>query len=102
MLDLLHTTYSYELFYPFFAHRIIKRRIFLQNEQEGKVVAKFNAGRKTNREDISKDRFQKMIAERAYCKAEKRGFVAGHEMEDWLEAEWEIRNQYFYWFQDIE
>ncbi len=43
-----------------------------------------------------------MIAERAYCKAEKRGFVAGHEMEDWLEAEWEIRNQYFYWFQDEE
>lgn len=43
-----------------------------------------------------------MVAERAYCKAEKRGFVAGHEIEDWLEAELEIRNQYFYWFQDVE
>ncbi|WP_235187701.1 DUF2934 domain-containing protein [Methylobacter tundripaludum] len=43
-----------------------------------------------------------MIAERAFCKAEKRGFVVGHEMEDWLEAESEIKNQYFYWFQDVE
>ncbi|MGZ5028490.1 MAG: DUF2934 domain-containing protein, partial [Methylobacter sp.] len=33
-----------------------------------------------------------MIAERAFSKAEKRGFAAGHEMEDWLEAESEIRN----------
>lgn len=43
-----------------------------------------------------------MVAERAYCKAEKRGFAPGHEIEDWLEAELEIRNQYFYWFQDAE
>ncbi|MDO9169783.1 MAG: DUF2934 domain-containing protein [Methylobacter sp.] len=65
-------------------------------------MAKINAGRKINKEDINEDRFQKMIAERAYCKSEKRGFVAGHELEDWLEAEWEIKNQYFYWFQDVE
>ncbi|MDI1231226.1 MAG: DUF2934 domain-containing protein [Methylobacter sp.] len=65
-------------------------------------MAKVNAGRKINKEDINEDRFQKMIAERAYCKSEKRGFVAGHELEDWLEAEWEIKNQYFYWFQDVE
>ncbi len=43
-----------------------------------------------------------MIAERAFSKAEKRGFTGGHEMEDWLEAESEIKNQYFYWFQDSE
>jgi hypothetical protein len=30
------------------------------------------------------------IAERAYCKAEARGFELGHEMEDWLAAEAEI------------
>jgi hypothetical protein len=30
---------------------------------------------------------QLMIAEAAYYCAEKRGFVPGHEMEDWLEAE---------------
>lgn len=65
-------------------------------------MAKVNVGRKINKEDINEERFQKMIAERSYCKSEKRGFVAGHELEDWLEAEWEIKNQYFYWFQDVE
>lgn len=29
-------------------------------------------------------------AERAYYKAEARGFESGHEMEDWLEAENEL------------
>lgn len=28
-----------------------------------------------------------MIAEAAYYKAEKRGFVSGYEKQDWLEAE---------------
>lgn len=51
---------------------------------------------------IDKERLQEMIAERAFSKAEKRGFTGGHEMEDWLEAESEIKNQYFYWFQDSE
>ena len=31
-----------------------------------------------------------MIADAAYFRAEKRGFVAGHELEDWLAAEEEI------------
>lgn len=31
-----------------------------------------------------------MIAERAYLRAERRGFVAGREAEDWLAAESEI------------
>jgi len=30
------------------------------------------------------------IAEAAYSRAEKRGFEAGHELEDWLEAELEV------------
>jgi hypothetical protein len=53
-------------------------------------------------EAINKDRFQKMVAERAYFKSEKMGFVSGHEMEDWLAAESEIKSQYFYWTHDIE
>ncbi len=65
-------------------------------------MAEFNVERKINKEVIEADRFQKMIAERAYCKSEKRGFIPGHEMKDWLEAEWEIKNQYFYWSQDVE
>lgn len=31
-----------------------------------------------------------MIAEAAYYGAERRGFVPGHELEDWLQAEAEI------------
>lgn len=63
----------------------------------------FNSGKKSNnKEAIDKDRLRKMIAERAYCKSEKRGFIGGHDMDDWLEAESEIKNQYFYWLQDVE
>jgi len=65
-------------------------------------VADFNVVKESDKEVIDKEKLQKMIAERAYCKAEKRGFVSGHEIEDWLEAESEIKNQYFYWFQDVE
>lgn len=49
--------------------------------------------------DIDPDELQEMIAERAYCKAEKRGFEPDHEMADWLEAEQEVSNQYRYWSQ---
>jgi hypothetical protein len=49
---------------------------------------------------IDPDKFRKMIAECAYYKAEKRGFAAGHDIEDWLEAEQEINNQRFYWSQE--
>ncbi|MFI3185015.1 MAG: DUF2934 domain-containing protein [Methylococcaceae bacterium] len=63
----------------------------------------FNAVHKPNKKEFfEKDRFHKLVAERAYCKAEKRGFTVGHELEDWLEAEAEIKNQYFYWFHDVE
>jgi hypothetical protein len=51
---------------------------------------------------VDPDTLREMVAERAYCKAEKRGFAEGHELEDWLEAELEIKNQCFYWFQDME
>jgi hypothetical protein len=34
--------------------------------------------------------FGALIAERAYFKAERRGFVPGHELEDWLAAEREV------------
>ncbi len=35
------------------------------------------------------------IAEAAYFRAERRGFVAGHELEDWLAAETEIKERLF-------
>jgi hypothetical protein len=65
-------------------------------------VVDVNSAKKSDKESFDKDRFQKLVAERAYCKSEKRGFAGGHEMEDWLESESEIKNQYFYWFQDAE
>jgi hypothetical protein len=82
----------------------------MQNQQKdafseyagGEIVADFNVVKESDKEVVDKEKLQKMIAERAYCKAEKRGFVSGHEIEDWLEAESEIKNQYFYWFQDVE
>lgn len=50
---------------------------------------------------IDPDKFQAMVAERAYSKAEKRGFTTGNELEDWLEAEQEMKNQCVYWFHEM-
>jgi hypothetical protein len=46
---------------------------------------------------IDSAKFWAMVQERAYCKAEKRGFAPGKEKEDWLEAEKEVGNQCRYW-----
>ena len=53
-------------------------------------------------EVLSPEQFRELVAERAYHKAEKRGFAEGHELDDWLEAEKEIANQCFYWRQEVE
>lgn len=45
-------------------------------------------------EEQEKKRNQKMIAEAAYYLAQKRGFSCGCEMDDWLQAEKEIRHTY--------
>lgn len=37
------------------------------------------------------DDFHAQVAEMAYFLAEKRGFTPGHEMEDWLAAEAQLR-----------
>lgn len=41
--------------------------------------------------DQCDEELTKRIAEAAYFRAESRGFESGHEMEDWLDAEKEIR-----------
>jgi hypothetical protein len=46
---------------------------------------------------IDLDEFREMVAKSAYFKAEQREFEAGHELDDWLEAEQEINNQRRYW-----
>ena len=61
----------------------------------------FNSVRKSNSK-LSKKSFQKTFAEQTCRKSEKVGFVADHEMDDWFEAGSKIKNQYFYWLQDVE
>jgi hypothetical protein len=39
-----------------------------------------------------------MVSINAYYRAEKRGFEADHELDDWYEAESEIIDTYRYWF----
>ena len=41
--------------------------------------------------NLSIDELQRLIAEAAYYRAEQRGFAPGGEMEDWLQAETQIR-----------
>ena len=48
------------------------------------------------------DKLKAMVTERAYLKAEKRGFEPGHELDDWLEAEKEVCNQFHYWCQEMD
>jgi hypothetical protein len=40
--------------------------------------------------DVSDDMRRSMIAQAAYLRAERRGFTAGDEVEDWLAAEAEV------------
>ena len=40
---------------------------------------------------LTPERRQHMIAESAYYRAEKRGFAPGNELQDWLDAEDELR-----------
>jgi hypothetical protein len=45
---------------------------------------------KPARAAVSVEDRRAMIAEAAYLRAERRGFVPGHETEDWLAAEVEV------------
>jgi hypothetical protein len=43
--------------------------------------------------ELTEEELQERIAERAYYRAEQRGFAPGHEQEDWAEAEREVREE---------
>jgi hypothetical protein len=43
--------------------------------------------------EMSEEELRNRIAERAYYRAEQRGFAPGYEMEDWIEAEKEVRGE---------
>jgi len=46
---------------------------------------------------IDLDEFREMVAVNAYYRAEKKDFKPGHEMDDWFEAEKDIKSQRRYW-----
>jgi hypothetical protein len=46
---------------------------------------------------IGLNELREMIAVNAYYRAEKRGFEPGHEMDDWLQAEKDIKSLRRYW-----
>jgi len=48
--------------------------------------------KETSLEQGNTDQLLIMITETAYYKAESRGFIPGHEIEDWLEAEKEVKS----------
>lgn len=43
--------------------------------------------------EISPEELRKLISEAAYYRAKERGFVPGHELEDWIQAEAEVRER---------
>jgi hypothetical protein len=48
------------------------------------------ARRRTGTLAVAKPDLGALTAERAYFRAERRGFAPGHELEDWLAAEREV------------
>lgn len=79
-----------------FVNKITLKNVSSQNSG-GEMKTEYTSLNYTYTADIDPDEFREMVAERAYCKAEKRGFESGHEMDDWLKAEREISNQCRYW-----
>lgn len=59
----------------------------------GELVISFTAEDQTDTHEEAMrktEEMQSMIEEAAYHLAEKRGFVPGHELEDWLKAEIQV------------
>lgn len=56
-----------------------------------KIVHEVNLNPKGTSTPIDLPDCYTRIAELAFYKAEKRGFEPGHELDDWIEAEWEIK-----------
>ncbi len=59
----------------------------------GELVIPFNAENQTHSHEAiasKAEELRSMIEKAAYQLAEKRGFIPGHELEDWLEAEIQV------------
>jgi len=47
----------------------------------------------TARAEASAEEIRQLIEEAAYYRAEQRGFAPGHELDDWVAAEAEVRRR---------
>jgi hypothetical protein len=54
---------------------------------------KTNSTPKPDSIQASADDIRQLIAEAAYFRAKQRGFEPGHELEDWVQAESEVRRR---------
>ena len=43
--------------------------------------------------ELPEEEMRRQIAEAAYYRAKQRGFAPGYELEDWVQAESEVRNR---------
>ena len=63
-----------------------------QPVQRKRQQAGGEAQRPNSHTELTPDELRQMIATAAYRRAEERGFEPGHELEDWLAAEAEIKD----------
>jgi hypothetical protein len=63
-----------------------------QAVQRKRQKAGGEAQRPNSHTELTPDELRQMIATAAYRRAEERGFEPGHELEDWLAAEAEIKD----------
>lgn len=57
---------------------------------EQKTATVKTGPRKQQKINVTAEERYRMIADAAYYKAERRGFVGGHPVNDWIEAEVEV------------
>jgi hypothetical protein len=60
---------------------------------EERSVALDTALERSRKAGQSSDDMRRQIEEAAYYRAKQRGFEPGHELEDWIEAESEVRQR---------
>ena len=65
----------------------------LQEVTEEPVFGTSAENEESAEDAVDASEYQRMVAEVAYYKAEKRGFAPGDDQADWFEAEQEVKEQ---------
>ena len=64
----------------------------MATQKDRRTAPRKPAGRDASaRAQVSPDEIKRLIAEAAYYRAKERGFKPGQELEDWVQAEAEVR-----------